>query len=116
MCQKYNGWNSYETWAVKLWLDNDQGMDELMREYVQDARDNPVNNSFMDYDSRVRLTLSDMIKDYIEEENNNPLANEASLYSDLLNAALGSVDYYEIAQAYLDDNPVTETDNETEED
>ena len=24
MCKKYNGWSNYETWAVNLWLDNDQ--------------------------------------------------------------------------------------------
>ena len=24
--QEYNGWSNRETWATKLWIDNDQGL------------------------------------------------------------------------------------------
>ena len=34
----YNGWPNYETWAVKLWLDNDQGLCEYWRETSQWAK------------------------------------------------------------------------------
>lgn len=104
--KKYNGWNNYETWLVKLWLDNDEGTDSLMREFVQDARENPEVNQFMDYESRVQMTLKDKIKDFIEEM--NPLADTADLFTDLLNSALSEVDWYEIAEAYLEDNPAPE--------
>ena len=28
----YNGWKNYETWNVALWIDNDEGLNELARE------------------------------------------------------------------------------------
>jgi hypothetical protein len=33
---KYNGWNTYETWAVKLWLDNEEGS---YRYWTEQARE-----------------------------------------------------------------------------
>jgi hypothetical protein len=30
--QGYNGWSNYETWNVALWIDNDEGLNELARE------------------------------------------------------------------------------------
>ena len=30
--KKYSGWTNYETWLVKLWLDNDQWSQEKMLE------------------------------------------------------------------------------------
>ena len=29
----YNGWTNYETWNVALWLQNDEGLYELARDY-----------------------------------------------------------------------------------
>jgi hypothetical protein len=37
--------------------------------------------------------------DWIEQL--NPLADEANLFSDLINAALGEVNWYEIAETFL---------------
>jgi hypothetical protein len=31
----YNGWTNYETWLVKLWLDNDQWSQEAMLELAE---------------------------------------------------------------------------------
>jgi hypothetical protein len=33
--KRYNGWANYETWAVKLWMDNDPGEYEHWRETAQ---------------------------------------------------------------------------------
>ena len=87
----YNGWKNYETWNVKLWLDNEEGTQELQNAWAHDVQNNhrPISD------------LADIIKDFIEE--NNPLLGEASLYSDILSAALGDVDWYEIAEHILND-------------
>lgn len=37
MCEQYNGWKNRETWALNLWLTNDQGLYELTRERVAEV-------------------------------------------------------------------------------
>jgi hypothetical protein len=34
--ETYNGWTNRETWALDLWLSNDQGLYEMTRERVAD--------------------------------------------------------------------------------
>jgi hypothetical protein len=31
---EYNGWPNYETWVVHLWLSNDAGSEQAMRDLV----------------------------------------------------------------------------------
>ena len=83
----YNGWTNYETWNVKLWLDNEQ-------------------NSADDMARMARRTteagkLAREIKDYVQEYSPDL---GASMFADLLNAALSEVDWYEIAEAYIKDS------------
>ena len=92
----YNGWTNYETWNVALWMDNDQGLYSMRCEWAQSAYDDNKD----DLDAAKRQ-LADTIKDFMEE--NNPLSSDASCYSDLLSAALSEVDWYEIAENWLED-------------
>jgi len=88
----YNGWKNYETWAVALWLDNEQAEYETTRSkaraYVAEG----------DETSTVRF--ADWLKDYVDETRPEL---PASLWSDLLNAAFGEVDWYEIAENYMEE-------------
>ena len=103
----YNGWTNYETWCVKLWIDNDEGSYLCWLDNVKDVlkraddKDEAIGN------------LREMLKD--EHEESQP--EVSGVYADLMTAALGSVDWYEIASAmitdYLADNP--EDDPEYEE-
>ena len=34
---EYQGWTNYETWNVALWIDNDQGVYEMMKEWAAAA-------------------------------------------------------------------------------
>jgi hypothetical protein len=100
----YNGWKNYETWNVALWIDNEQGSYSQRQEMAQDAWENAEGKRA--YASQTRLDrakclLADSLKDWIEEM--NPLADSASLFSDLMSAALGEVDWYEIAENFLED-------------
>lgn len=37
MCDEYDGWTNRETWALNLWLQNDEGFYEMTRERVREA-------------------------------------------------------------------------------
>ena len=89
----YNGWKNYETWCIALWIDNDEGLYNESRDII---RHKSVNDA------------ADMLKDFIGDM--NPLLDDASLWSDLLGAALSEVDWYEIAENYLSDMGVDEDD------
>ena len=84
----YNGWSNYETWNVALWLDNDEASYNDVREVVRQASED---------NSPVSL-VADALKDYVES-----FAPDlgATMFSDLLNAALSKVDWYEMAENYL---------------
>jgi hypothetical protein len=89
MSNGYNGWTNYETWVVNLWYD------DAFTDVSEDYRDD-VNG------------LADHIRDTVEEG----LPEVKGLASDLLNAAMGEVNWYEIAQGYIDELPELEEDED----
>lgn len=102
----YNGWKNYETWAVKLWLDNDRASYEYTREMVDYARthadDHPnVNSGIWSVEEAVRFSLADQLRQEVEE--NMPDLG-ASMYADLLNASMSEVDWDEIAENILSES------------
>ncbi len=86
----YNGWTNYETWDVKLWLDNDY----QTYSYVQDM----IASLDMD-EEYPALTLADALRDLVMEEM-RPEA-DASMFEDILTAGLERVDWREIADNLL---------------
>tara|TARA_Y100000114_G_C11615516_1_gene257173 strand:+ start:294 stop:572 length:279 start_codon:yes stop_codon:yes gene_type:complete len=84
--QKYNGWTNYETWNYKLWLDNDEPSYRAMRKLAKKHKDA--------YD--LSAELSDLA------HNNAPLL-EPSFYSDIMTASIREVNFFEIAESYLDE-------------
>ena len=84
--KKCNGWANYETWNVKLWLDNEQGTYGEALDIARSARD-------VGY-------LSRELRVWVEEMTPNL---GASMFSDLLNAALSEVDWDEIAESYWEE-------------
>lgn len=102
----YNGWTNYETWCVHLWLTNEEGTynhcRELARQATAEAPDcEQVRRRVWTIEDAKKFTLADLLKDFIEEM--NPLADGASMFTDLLNAAISEVDWHEIAEAFLED-------------
>jgi hypothetical protein len=96
MCKEYNGYTNYETWAVALWKDNDYGTYMHYQEVAQELLDECDG----DKDEAIRL-LADKLK--ADHEESNPLGDGASVYTDLLGAALGAVNWYEIAENQYED-------------
>jgi hypothetical protein len=62
--ETYNGWTNRETWALNLWLSNDQGLYEMTRERVAEA----VNNRSLDRSDAWYASLAgETVKAFWEE-------------------------------------------------
>ena len=90
----YQGWSNYETWATKLWMDNDKASYDHWHEITRDVMRRPKDERT---DEGV---LADRLKDEIEE---GAPEIKASMYSDLLNSAISNIDFYEIAESLIAD-------------
>jgi len=100
MSDKYNGWTNYETWNAKLWMYNDVGSYNYWNERAQETYDAAEADDSFTRDERAALDLADILKD--EHEGNMPEL-PASFWSDILNAALSEVNWYEIATSLIED-------------
>jgi len=97
----YNGWTNYETWVVNLWIDNDQGAHETMREWAQECMQDAIDKG-CDADS-ARNDAACELGQRIEQWHDVCVPENQGVFSDLLTRALGQVNWYEIAEHYIDD-------------
>ncbi len=93
----YNGWSNYETWCANLWLDNDgTNTQEMAEECMQEAIDAGHDASEVIYEAAA------LMADRLEETHDEAMPEiGASVFSDLLRASLGRIDWREIAQSAL---------------
>ena len=106
----YNGWTNYETWNVALWLGNDQGSSEYWDgeaarclERAIDGEGNPYADNVRE---RAAMLLADQLESEIGDSKDDMLEASklsASMFADLLGAALSEVDWREIADHYVND-------------
>jgi hypothetical protein len=101
----YNGYKNYETWCVQLWLSNDQGSDNHWRgeaaDCIGEARDHDtVRRGVWTAQEAAKFTLADRLKEQLDEAKPDL---GASMWADLLGAALDEVDWHEVAEAWLQD-------------
>lgn len=91
----YQGWDNYETWAVNLWIGNDHGSSEYWNGAASDLLDESEADLDLDYTKEMvaAAKLADMLKDHHEQA----LPELQGFAADLLNAAIGEVNWLEIA-------------------
>ena len=99
--ENFNGWNNRETWAAKLWIDNDQALYEIAREYTQEEiQGHDEGEEINAYD------LGQTLKSWIEDDllTLENIAGNQELFNMLTDiGSLYRVDWREIAQAFIDD-------------
>jgi hypothetical protein len=91
----YNGWMNYETWLVKLWMDNDGGDYEhwrgAAREHLDAASETPPLTRL----EAAAIGLADEMREQADDELPD--------LKDLLLAALSEVNWDEIARSLIDE-------------
>ncbi len=92
--ERYNGWTNYETWNWKLWLDNDHGTYLHWQDETQH-----ICTEATDRDDAVD-TLMERLKDDCEV---NVPESVCGSYADMLSAAIGEINFHEIAESMIDD-------------
>lgn len=88
----YNGWSNYETWNANLWIDNDWQLSEQIALHAAD-----LFGSYEDAD-RITSIVADYIKDIFLES----APDVEGFYSDIINSAIKTVNWHEIAKHYVD--------------
>lgn len=87
--EKYNGWTNYETWAVNLWIGNDEPSYRYWRAAARATKGSKQTQV---------ISLANQLKD--EFAYAKPDLG-ATVWADLLGAALSEVDWDEIAENLL---------------
>lgn len=98
--RKHNGWTNYETWLVALWIDNEQAT------YLE-RRDRAA---FFWIEARPSPGVSKMdaavagLSEWLEETVKGRAPDlGASIWADLMNAAICEVNWREIARSWIDE-------------
>jgi hypothetical protein len=85
MCEEYNGWTNRETWAVALWIDNEQ---PLQAKALELAKENQGQRKLAD-------ALESWIDDYFDQN----WSNSKAMRNDI--GSLYRVNWWELAEGYL---------------
>ena len=102
--ERYNGYANYETWAVALWLSNEEGSDRYWRDVAEQGRRAAdrswqVREAIWPAKDAPKYLLAERLKEEVSE---GAPDLPASLYADLLGAALAEVDWHEVADTFLE--------------
>ena len=91
--QKYNGWTNWETWNFKLWIDN--------------SADSYTSVLFLTLEVKEAeegvFTLSKELESLANDLCEESVTFETGFFADVCNSAIKKVNFYEIAESYLEE-------------
>ena len=117
MCDEYNGWTNYPTWACALWIDNEQWSYNAARK----ATDEVMRNDTIEYKyAAMRDWLEQFLEEHYTFEALIDYANEllsfldhslepkvqlesATMLADMAGWAFGMIDDYSIVSHWIDE-------------
>ena len=105
MSDGYNGWTNYETWAVRLYMDNDAGQARYWEQAAKDAYANAQPPEYLTRSEMAAIDLADHIMETHEEAAEELLGGsiyEHGPLADLLRGAIGDVNWREIAANWIE--------------
>jgi hypothetical protein len=105
MSDECNGWHNYETWVVNLWMDNERGQQDYWLEEARQCFDEAAADGCLTRADMAAIALADRIKDEHEDAATEMLRHsnyETGPLADLLNGALGAVNWDQIARSWVE--------------
>ena len=102
---RYNGWTNYPTWAVNMWLSNDEGLYNMVRERATELLADAEPTEIQTAEQSAAYDLARWLSDELCEAGGDyGLVPELEGFpSDLLGYALGLVDWDDIASTWFHD-------------
>jgi len=97
MEQDYNGWTNRETWAVALWINNEERLYNQAQDLVQEARECQDNDALN--------CLSDALENFIYDFFDDEWENFKAMRNDI--GSLWRVNWREIAESFLSEVEVS---------
>ena len=103
--KKHNGWTNYETWAVALWINNEQGSQEYWRDQAKETMHVALTRKLETWELKfaTKDIASTDLEERLKSEHEENCPKVEGVYSDLLNASLSEVNWHEIAKSILED-------------
>jgi len=111
MCESYNGWKNYATWAVNvhdLFTDRDDLANTAYEAYAATitgdsnlGRDEGGREFFAR--SNAQRTVADAMREELEDAAHDNYGAHSSFWQDLIGWAIESVDFWRLAEAYAED-------------
>lgn len=90
---KYGGWENRETWALNLWLSNDEGLYNLVKERLNEI------DSSKKFEHELWDGLEELVDELKEEAENNKELKK--MFDDV--GSLWRVNWEEIAKAFMEE-------------